>query len=64
MGDSRGEVNLGLEFLHGWNRAVFQERDRIGDLAEGSAFPGGAELDDNFLAAFQEVEDVVEGMVP
>jgi len=64
LGDSRGEIYPGLEFLHGWNRAVFQERDRIGGLAEGSAFSGGAEIDDDFLAPFQEVEDVVEGMVP
>jgi len=64
LGDSRCEVDLGLEFLHGRLRAVLQQRDYIGDLAEGSAFPGGAEIDDNFLAAFQEVEDVVEGMVP
>lgn len=46
------------------SRVGYQQRDYIGDLAECSAFPGGAELDDDFLALFQEVEDVVEGMVP
>lgn len=63
LGDSRCEFNLGLEFIHGRLWAVFQQRDYIGDLAEGSGFPGGTKIDDDFLTPCQKIEDVVEGAI-